>query len=73
MLDYTGPLRKEALDGLDAYDLVVTTYGTLHRDIAQFKDIRFDYAILDEAQAIKNAQSQRPRPAACCGPTIAWP
>jgi superfamily II DNA or RNA helicase len=59
VLDYTGPLRKEALDGLDAYDLVVTTYGTLHRDIAHFKDLRFDYAILDEAQAIKNAQSQR--------------
>jgi superfamily II DNA or RNA helicase len=59
VLDYTGPLRKEAFNGLDAYDLVVTTYGTLHRDIAKFKNLRFDYAILDEAQAIKNAQSQR--------------
>ena len=59
VLDYTGPLRRDALKSLDQYDLVVTTYGTLHRDITKFKDLRFDYAILDEAQAIKNAQSQR--------------
>ena len=38
---------------------MVTTYGTLRRDIVKLKDVRFDYAILDEAQAIKNAQSQR--------------
>ncbi|MGO8751936.1 MAG: SNF2-related protein [Thermoguttaceae bacterium] len=57
--DYTGPLRKEIQQDLDNYDLVVTTYGTLHRDITKLKDVRFDYTILDEAQAIKNAQSQR--------------
>jgi superfamily II DNA or RNA helicase len=57
--DYTGQLRNGALEDLDQCDLMVTTYGTLHRDIAKLKDIRFDYAILDEAQAIKNAQSQR--------------
>ncbi len=59
VLDYTGPQRKDALKQLDQYDLLVTTYGTLHRDIAQLKNVRFDYAILDESQAIKNAQSQR--------------
>jgi superfamily II DNA or RNA helicase len=57
--DYTGQARNGALEDLDQCDLMVTTYGTLHRDIAKLKDIRFDYAILDEAQAIKNAQSQR--------------
>jgi SNF2 family DNA or RNA helicase len=59
VLDYTGIQRRGLLDQPDQYDLIVTTYGTLHRDIARLKDIRFDYAILDEAQAIKNAQSQR--------------
>lgn len=59
VLDYTGLLRREALERLDEYDLVVTTYGTLHRDVAKLKDLRFDYVILDEAQAIKNAQAQR--------------
>ncbi len=57
-LDYTGTDRKEALERLDEYDVVVTTYGTLRRDILQLKDKRFRYAILDESQAIKNAQSQ---------------
>ncbi len=37
------------------HDLVLTTYGTLRRDAAQLKDVEFDYVILDEAQAIKNA------------------
>ena len=46
-------------DNFDQYDLVVTTYGTMQRDIVKLKDIRFDYAILDESQAIKNAHSQR--------------
>ncbi len=56
--DYTGPDRKALLDQLDQYDLLVTTYGTLRRDIVRLKEQRFDYAILDESQAIKNANSQ---------------
>lgn len=41
-----------------AYDVVLTTYGTLRRDILRFKDLEFDYVVLDEAQAIKNANAQ---------------
>ncbi|MEX2672374.1 MAG: DEAD/DEAH box helicase [Phycisphaeraceae bacterium] len=37
------------------YDLILTTYGTLRRDIATMKDHRFDYVVLDESQMIKNA------------------
>jgi len=33
---------------------VITTYGTLTRDAIHFKNVHFDYCILDEAQAIKN-------------------
>ena len=50
-----------------------TTYGTLHRDIEKLKKVRFDYAILDEAQAIKNAQSQRAKACRLLRRTIAWP
>ncbi len=39
-------------------DLVLTTYGTLRRDIEALRQVEFDYVILDEAQAIKNAGSQ---------------
>ena len=52
VLDHTGVAR--AVDGFANYDLVLTTYGTLRRDAAEFKDIEFDYIVLDEAQAIKN-------------------
>ena len=41
------------------YDLVVTTYGTLRLDVQRFDEaqITFEYAILDEAQAIENETS----------------
>ena len=37
------------------WDIVLTTYGTLRRDVLLFKDAKFDYCILDEAQIVKNA------------------
>jgi superfamily II DNA or RNA helicase len=57
-LDYTGTGRKAQRERFGEVDLVVTTYGTLRRDAAALADIRFGHAILDEAQAIKNAASQ---------------
>ena len=57
LLDHTGVARRaEAIDA-ESVDLVITTYGTLRRDAAILSAIQFDYAILDEAQAIKNAAS----------------
>jgi superfamily II DNA or RNA helicase len=55
VLDFTGSDRHDALDRFGEHDVVLTTYGTLRRDIAHLKNIVFDYAILDEAQSIKNA------------------
>ena len=52
VLDCTGTARN--LRGIGGADLILATYGTLRRDIAQLKDVEFDYAILDEAQAVKN-------------------
>ncbi len=57
VLDYTGGARRDSLDCLREHDIVLTTYGTLRRDIGYLKDVAFDYAILDEAQAIKNART----------------
>ena len=53
VVDYTGALRDPA--EIQRADLVLTTYGTLRRDATALHAIEFDYAILDEAQAIKNA------------------
>ena len=55
VLEHTGGLRLKPGDHFDDYDVVLTTYGTLRRDALHFRDQRFDYCILDEAQAIKNA------------------
>ncbi len=58
VLDYTGPNRHALRDEFRDQDLIITTYGTLRTDIAELTQIEFDYVILDEAQAIKNAESQ---------------
>ena len=41
------------------FDVVLTTYGTLVRDIARLTEVEFHLVVLDEANAIKNARSQR--------------
>ena len=58
ILDHTGPSRQRTPEKFADYDVILTTYGTLRSDIVFLKDYRFDYAILDEAQAIKNAQTE---------------
>jgi len=52
VLDHTGTTRN--VNGFCDHDVVLTTYGTLRRDAAEFQNIEFDYVVLDEAQAIKN-------------------
>jgi len=57
VLDHTGQTRKAGSAHFENYDLVLTTYGTLRRDAIAFREMEFDYAILDEAQAIKNSDT----------------
>jgi superfamily II DNA or RNA helicase len=58
VLEYTGIDRAEMRPDFASADLVLTTYGTLRRDVLHLKDVSFQYVVLDEAQAIKNAGSQ---------------
>lgn len=55
--DHLGPDRNDRMEELREADLVLTTYGVLRRDAVALKDIAFDYVVLDEAQAIKNART----------------
>jgi superfamily II DNA or RNA helicase len=57
-IEYTGLERAALRDEFGRHDVILTTYGTLRRDILAIKEYRFDYAVLDEAQTIKNASSQ---------------
>ena len=58
VLDHAGGNRLKPGDHFENYDIILTTYGILRRDALEFKDRKFDYCILDEAQAIKNAKSE---------------
>ena len=58
ILIHTGVERTKDSAHFDDYDLILTTYGTLRRDAVHFRDAEFDFVILDEAQAIKNANTE---------------
>jgi superfamily II DNA or RNA helicase len=57
VLDHSRGSREWDPAVLADVDLVLATYGTLRRDIAAMAKLTFDYAVLDEAQAIKNAKT----------------
>lgn len=57
---FHGADRRERWPGGEA-DLVFTTYALLRIDQELFREQRFSYLVLDEAQAIKNAKSQAGR------------
>ncbi len=58
VLNHTGNARLDESGSLEDWDLILTTYGTLRRDIVRHRETEFDYVVLDEAQSIKNAGSQ---------------
>lgn len=57
-LKLAGSDRKNHFKEIPNYDVVITSYALIRRDIRHFKDINFRYIILDESQNIKNAMSQ---------------
>ncbi len=61
VLHYEGSARAALRERFDEHDLVVAGYGTVLRDVEHLAALRFDYAILDEAQMVKNAASRTAR------------
>ena len=55
--------REEQIKQSQNYDLVITSYDLLKRDLDIYleKDIKFRYQIADEAQYIKNSNTQNAR------------
>lgn len=53
-IDGTPQQRKKLINGLKKYDIAITSYSLLQKDIEEYKKFEFGYAILDEAQHIKN-------------------
>lgn len=52
-----GSARKEIEPQLQTANVIITSYALLRRDLELLKSVNLDYAILDEAQAIKNPSS----------------
>ena len=52
--------RKRLIEEIDNYDLVITSYDLLKRDIEIYKekDYEFKYIIADEAQYLKNSSTK---------------
>lgn len=53
-----GARRQELFEKIPEADLVVTSYALIRRDLEQYRGIEFDTIVLDEAQHIKNRQTQ---------------
>jgi len=55
--EHVGSARRREPAAFAGHDVVLTTYGTMRRDVAHLREVRFRWVILDEAQAIKNART----------------
>lgn len=55
---YHGTNRHRYKDIMNMVDVVLSSYGTVLRDIDSFKQFKYHYIIIDEAQMIKNPASQ---------------
>lgn len=53
-LEYMGNFRNKDTSAFNDYDVILTTYGTMLRDIDLLRKYKFDHIVLDESQAIKN-------------------
>lgn len=55
----SGPDRAELFGSLDKYDIIITSYALLQRDFDKaYVNYEFSVVVLDEAQHIKNRQTQ---------------
>ncbi|MCM0590442.1 MAG: DEAD/DEAH box helicase [Gloeotrichia echinulata DEX184] len=62
VLEYHGdkrPKGKAFLEIIQKYDLVITSYSLIHRDIKLLQSISWQCLILDEAQNVKNSEAKQ--------------
>lgn len=57
VLIINGSERSNLFRSIQDYDVIITSYALLRRDIFEYSDLEFDYVILDEAQHIKNPRT----------------
>ena len=60
---YRGKDRRQILESLKPFDLIICSYGLLPQDADFITEIEWTTALLDEAQAIKNIGTKRTKAA----------
>ncbi len=58
VLALQGATRQEWFAKVPEHDLIITSYALIRRDAERYRDYEFDTVVLDEAQHIKNRQTQ---------------
>jgi superfamily II DNA or RNA helicase len=58
VLPMSGAQRQRFFEHIPQHDLVITSYALIRRDLDQYRSHEFDTVVLDEAQHIKNRQTQ---------------
>jgi SNF2 family DNA or RNA helicase len=53
-----GPQRHGLFEQIAGHDIIVTSYALVRRDAERYRNLDFDVVVLDEAQHIKNRQTQ---------------
>ena len=53
-----GLARRSGFEQIQAHDIVVMSYALIRRDAERYRGLEFDTMALDEAQRIKNRQTQ---------------
>src|ERR1044071_9026895 len=53
-----GPERHALFEQIQTHDLIITSYALIRRDAERYRGLEFDRVVLDEAQHIKNRQTQ---------------
>ncbi len=56
-----GEERKALINEIGDFDVIVTSYELLRRDEELYKDTAFKFAVIDEAQYIKNPETKNAR------------
>ncbi|GAA0774087.1 SNF2 helicase associated domain-containing protein [Clostridium subterminale] len=49
--------REVLLEDMEKYDVIITSYALIRRDLGYYEKMKFDICIIDEAQYIKNPTS----------------
>ncbi len=58
MVALHGTARHDLFEDIPQCELVITSYALIRRDAERYRELKFDTLVLDEAQHIKNRQTQ---------------